>query len=304
MQQSNFIADLKRQFQTGGMHIRLLFVNALVFLFIGILSVIGRLISPELSISIQDLLSQIFTLKASFLGFLSAPWGIFTSIFAHFTFFHFLFNMIFLFFVGKMFEHFFGARKLLLIYVFGGLAGGILEIVAHELFPAIAVNSSVIVGASGSIMAIFIAVAVYKPQLEVKLFGVLPVKIIILAGLYFVYDLISIGSNDGTAHFAHLGGAIFGYFAVQKVNTSKNLLVRLERGLQTISHKLRGVFRKKQTKLKVEYGGRGKSDDQFNSDKIAKQKKIDAILDKISKSGYESLNSKEKALLFDESKNG
>ncbi len=304
MQNNHFIAELKRQFQTGGMHIRLLFINGLVFLFIGVLSVIGRLISPELSFSIQDILGQIFTLKASFFGFLSAPWGIFTSIFAHFTFFHFLFNMIFLFFVGKLFEHFFGARKLLLIYIFGGIAGGLLEIVAHELFPAIAVNSSVIVGASGSIMAIFIAVAVYRPQLEVRLFGVFPVKIIILAGLYFIYDLISIGTNDGTAHFAHLGGAIFGYLAVQQVNTSKNTLVRLDRGLNNVSSKFKSLFGKKKPKLKVEYGGRRKSDEQFNTEKIAKQKKIDAILDKISKSGYESLSSKEKELLFDESKNG
>ncbi len=304
MQQSNFIADLKRHFQTGGMHIRLLFVNALVFLFIGILNVIGRLISPGLSESIHGILGDIFTLKASFLGFVMAPWGIFTSIFAHFTFFHFLFNMIFLFFVGKMFEHFFGAKKLLLIYIFGGLAGGILEILAHELFPGIAISSSVIVGASGSIMAIFIAVAVYRPQMEVKLFGVFPVKIIILAGLYFVYDLLSIGSNDGTAHFAHLGGAIFGYLAVQKVNTPKNLLVRLERGLNTWESKLKSLFTKKAPKLKVEYGGRGKTDEQFNTEKIARQKKIDVILDKISKSGYESLSSKEKDFLFDESKNG
>ncbi len=304
MQQTNFIADLKRQFQTGGMHIRLLFVNALVFLFINILKVIGRLISPELLSSIDDLLNQVFTLKASFYGFIMAPWGILTSIFAHFTFFHFLFNMIFLFFVGKMFEHFFGAKKLLLIYVFGGIAGGVLEILAHELFPAIATQTSVIVGASGSIMAIFIAIAVYRPQLEVKLFGTFGVKIIILAGLYFVYDLISIGNDDGTAHFAHLGGAIFGYLAVQKVNTSKNLLVRLERVFQTISSKFRAPFGKKKTKMKVEYGGKRKTDEEFNTEKIAKQKKIDAILDKISKSGYESLSSKEKDFLFDQSKNG
>lgn len=304
MQQSNFIAQLKHQFQSGGMHIRLLFINAIVFLFIGILNVIGRLISPELSAVISGLLEDIFTLKATFLGFIMAPWGIITSIFAHFTFFHFLFNMVFLFFVGKMFEHFFGGKKLVLIYIFGGIAGGLLEILAHELFPGVALGASVIVGASGSIMAIFIAVAVYKPQLEVKLFGVFGVKIIILAGLYFVYDLLSIGSNDGTAHFAHLGGAIFGYLAVQKVNTPQNLLVRLERVSRSFEAKFKGLFGKKAPKLKVEYGGRAKSDEQFNADKVARQKKIDVILDKISKSGYESLTSKEKDMLFDESKNG
>jgi membrane associated rhomboid family serine protease len=304
MQQSNFIAQLKQQFQTGGMHIRLIFINAFVFLFIGILNVIGRLISPELATSIGGVLGDVFTLKATFFGFLSAPWGIITSIFAHFTFMHFLFNMIFLFFVGRLFEQFFSSKKLLVIYIFGGIAGGLLEIAAHELFPAIAVNASVIVGASGSIMAIFIAVAVYKPQLEVKLFGVFGVKIIILAGLYFIYDLLSIGSNDGTAHFAHLGGAIFGYFAVQNINTPKNILIRLERLWNTGEAKLKGLFRKKSPKLKVQYGGRNKSDEQFNSDKIARQQKINAILDKISKSGYESLTSKEKDMLFDESKNG
>ena len=137
-----------------------------------------------------------------------------------------------------------------------------------------------------------------------KLFGILPVKIIILAGLYFVYDLLSIGTNDGTAHFAHLGGAIFGYFAVQKVNTPKNVLVRMERTWNTLGARFKTLFTNKKPKLKVQYGGRRKSDEEFNTEKVARQKKIDAILDKISKSGYESLSSKEKDLLFDESKNG
>lgn len=294
MQQHNFIADLKSQVRNGGMHVKLIFVNAIVFFCIGILTVIGRLISPEAQLNIQHLLTEVFTLRSNFHGFITHPWGLITSIFAHFTFMHFLFNMLMLFFVGKMFEHFFGAKKLLLIYIFGGLCGGLFEIIAHSLFPGVGGLDVVVVGASGSIMAIFIAVAVYRPQLQVNLFGVLPVKIIVLAGLYFLYDILSMGLNDGTAHFAHIGGAIFGFFAVQKVNTSANILVKLDK-----------LFKQKPKKVKIIRGGGKKfTDEEFNADKIARQRKTDIILDKISKSGYESLTTEEKNFLFTQSKNG
>jgi hypothetical protein len=213
--------------------------------------------------------------------------------------------MLFLFFAGQLYEQLFGSKKLLNIYILGGIAGGILEIVAHELFPALSNSQSIVVGASGSIMAIFIAAAMYRPNTKIMLFGILPIRIIVLAGIYFIYDLLSLGMPDGTAHFAHIGGGIIGIISVKTINKPNNILTRFTRFTDKVFTIFSRDFFRKKNAFKVERGGRPLTDEEFIERKKENQAKIDAILDKISKSGYESLSSKEKEFLFKQSnKNG
>lgn len=287
MQNNNtFIDDLKQRYRTGGMHIKLIFVNAAVFLLIGIVHVFSNLSGFN-----SGFLGDIFSLEANFHGLLTKPWGLFTSIFAHFGILHFLFNMLFLYFAGSMLEQFFGPKRLLLIYILGGISGGLFEVLAHEIFPRLMSQPSVIVGASGSIMAIFVALAFYRPNLQVILI-MFPVKIIYLAIIYIAADFLSLGLNDGTAHFAHLGGALFGILAVRNPHSSRNFLTQLE-----------NLFTRKpsarRSPLTAQRGG--KTDYDYNLEKKARQEKTDAILDKISKSGYESLTKAEKEFLFNQS---
>ncbi len=293
----NLIEDLKYHYKHGGMHMKLIFINAAVFLLIGILTVLGKLSGNNASY-----LESIFALEANFNGLLYKPWGLFTSIFAHFGFLHFLFNMMFLYFSGKMLESFFGPKRLLYIYIFGGIAGGLFEIIAHEIFPTLVSQVTVVVGASGSIMAIFIALAFYRPNIQVNLFGVLPVRLIILALAYMAYDLFSLANNDGTAHFAHVGGAFFGIISINNPQSSQHFLKRIELFMDGFFNKLKSFFGPKKPKMTVKRGG--KTDYEFNAEKKVKQEKTDAILDKISKSGYESLTKAEKDFLFNQSKNG
>jgi len=306
MDDKNIFQDLKYRFQFGGMHVKLLFVNAIVFIFIGFLHVFTRLLGNlEIEQSTSILLHDIFALQADFLGLITKPWGLITSVFSHFEFMHFLFNMLFLFFAGQLYEQLFGGKKLLNIYILGGIAGGILEIVAHELFPALSNSQSIVVGASGSIMAIFIAAAMYRPNTKIMLFGILPIRIIVLAGIYFIYDLLSLGMPDGTAHFAHIGGGIIGIISVKTMNKPNNILIRFTRFTDKIFTIFKRDFFKKKNTLNVERGGRPLTDEEFIARKKENQAKTDAILDKISKSGYESLTSKEKEFLFKQSnKNG
>jgi len=306
MDDKNIFQDLKYRFQFGGMHVKLLFVNAIVFIFIGFLHVFTRLLgNVEIEQSTSILLRDIFALQADFLGLITKPWGLITSIFSHFEFMHFLFNMLFLFFAGQLYEQLFEGKKLLNIYILGGIAGGILEIVAHELFPALSNSQSIVVGASGSIMAIFIAAAMYRPNTKIMLFGILPIRIIVLAGIYFIYDLLSLGMPDGTAHFAHIGGGIIGIISVKTMNKPNNILIRFTRFTDKIFTIFNRDFFKKKNTLNVERGGRPLTDEEFIARKKENQAKTDAILDKISKSGYEALSSKEKEFLFKQSnKNG
>ena len=241
---------------------------------------------------------QLLDLNSSLPAFIRAPWGIVTSIFTHEQFGHLLFNMLFLYFSGRFFEQYFTRKKLWLTYLFGGICGGLLELVANNVFPAMQGTNVVILGASGSIMAIFTALAFYQPNLQVKLFGIFPIRIYFLALFFLFKDLINIGTDDHIAHFAHIGGALFGLLSIQNLHSSKNILNRID----GFFLRFRTFF---QVKKKVKTTtNRFKTDEEFNREKHLKQVKMDQILDKISKSGYDSLSKAEKDFLFNQSKNG
>jgi membrane associated rhomboid family serine protease len=303
-----FIDDLKYQFRNGGATMRLIMINAAIFLVIGIIEVFARLSGPLNELAIAAVLREVFALHPDLVGFITHPWGLVTSIFAHFSFWHIAMNMLFLYFSGQLFEQLFDKERMLHTYVFGGIFGGVFEILAHVFFPVMQLDSTVVVGASGSIMAIFTALAFYRPQLKVHLFGILPVPLIVLAAFFILSDLFSLGMADGIAHFAHLGGAILGAFSVQQIY-SKNNVITLSISLRsTIISFFKNLFAGG-TKLKVKKGGQSrgpgfKKDEDYNLEKKKRQEKTDAILDKIAKSGYDSLTKAEKEFLFDQSKNG
>lgn len=298
--QKSFIDDLKHQYHHGGASIRLLFINVGVFLLINLLLVFGRLAnSPAMS----AFLGEIFALETDIPSFITHPWGLFTSLFAHFSFFHLLFNMVFLYFVGRVFEQLFDQKRLYYTYFVGGIFGGLFEILAHLIFPILQESNTVIVGASGSIMAIFFAVAFHRPTMKVNLFGLLPIRIIFVAGAFLLLDFLNLGRDDGTAHFAHLGGAILGMLSLQNLHSSGNIITII----QMFGDRVQRIFsRSGNGKLNVKKGNntRYQTDEEYNATKKQKQEEIDRILDKISKSGYDSLTKREKDFLFNQSKNG
>ena len=297
---SSFVDEIKRNYVSGGMYMKLIYLNVIVFLAITLFNVIGKLYGGETRLIVDDLVTSIFTLQTNPAEFIKQPWGLITSIFAHFGIMHLLFNMLFLYFAGKMLEPTIGKNKLLIIYLLGGISGGILEIIAHSIFPNLAINQIIIVGASGSVMAIFAGLAYYQPNTEILLYGLFKLKIIWLAIGYFIIDLVGIGANDGTAHFAHIGGAIVGISLMVQHQKSGGLFSILENVIVKFSTK---SF-KSNNNLRVKKGGRPLTDEEFNLQKKQNQEMTDKILDKISKSGYESLSKSEKEFLFKQSKNG
>lgn len=294
-QQRSILDELKHQYKTGGMFMKLIFINVIVFLVINLIGVAGRLSGGGTQILLEGLVSDVFTIQTGLKAFITHPWGIFTSIFSHQGFFHLLFNMVMLYTFGRIFLQFFSQKRLLYTYILGGIFGGVFEI-GSTIFPAISAHSSI--GASGAVMAIIIAVAVHKPQLELNLFGTFKVKLFIIAGVLFLVNFLSLGSNDGTAHFAHIGGAVLGFLSVQQLKSSTNVVNMAQR----FGDWFLSLFRKK-PKLSVNKGdARRMSDEDYNQDKKLRQEQVDKILDKISKSGYESLSKKEKDFLFKQSK--
>lgn len=285
--------ELKFQYRFGGMHIKLIFVNSVVFLAMLFLGMVETFSNTGW---IDWVRVKLFTLQTDPHELFYAPLGLVTSIFTHFEFFHFLFNMFFLYFAGTLFKQFFSDRRMLHVYLVGGIVGGLCELIANQFLG----RGSIVLGASGSIMALFIAISVYKPNITVNLLGIFPVRIYVLALIYLVSDLAQTINHDGVAHFAHLGGALIGFLSVQNLYASSNIINWTE----SLHQRLLGTFsgKKRAPKMKAQKGGRVvKSDEEYNLDAKARQERIDKILDKISKSGYESLTKAEKDFLFSQS---
>lgn len=292
----NFQQEVKIWLRNGGMTNRLLFINAVIFLSIAVIGVFAGLISPITASRIDAFFTVVFGLRTDLSGFLTHPWGLITSMFAHFTFWHILMNLLFLFFAGRAFEQFFDGKRLVHTYVWGGLIGGLFEIGAHAVFPALQNQSTVVVGASASVMAIFSALAFHRPQLQVNLFGVFPLKIIYLAIFFLVLDFFNLGKPDGVAHFAHLGGFLLGWISIQNIYSKSNII--------TFSMNLtKGWFQKKSSfSAGNTRSTQFKTDEQYNQESKEKQAEIDRVLDKIAKAGYDSLTKREKEFLFKQSK--
>lgn len=301
-----FSDEIKYQWNNGGMHIKLIGVNLAVFVLINVLIVIGSLsVSSGVSNPVLSVIYSIFTLHGDINGFITHPWGIFTSIFAHFDFMHIAFNMLFLFFIGRFFLMYFSNQRLLYTYILGGILGGVFQIIAYSLFPALQGTQTFVVGASGAVNAIFMAVAFYRPMEVVHLFGLIRVKMIYLALIFFFMDLLQMGASDNVAHFAHLGGAVFGIISIRNIASKNNVINFTRTTVENLKASLKG-----KPKMKAQKGGKStsynatkrQSDEEYNLNKKQKQAEIDAILDKISKSGYDSLTKKEKQVLFDQSR--
>lgn len=303
--ENSFIADLKNTYRTGGMTIKLIFINVLVFIVIGIIEVVSRMIGGSLGVTLMYVTDSVFALFTSIKQFIFRPWGLFTSIFTHYGFIHLLFNMIFLYSVGRIFEQFFSAKRLLYTYILGGVFGGLLELITHLIFPGF--SGGMVIGASGAVMAILVATAFYQPQLTVSVWGLFNMRLIYLALIFILVNLYNagMGTKDGTAYFAHLGGALLGYLSVQNPFSSTNIV---NRGIR-IGDKIVSLFSRDKTKSgnfrysksKAAESRRFKSDEEYNMEAKKRQERIDAILEKISKSGYESLTKEEKDLLFRQS---
>lgn len=300
-----FPDEIKYQWKNGGMHIKLIGINLIVFILINVVLVLGALSVTNGSANpMIDIVYNIFTLRGDVYGFLTHPWGLFTSIFAHFDFMHFAFNMLFFYFISHYFLMYFSNKRMLYTYILGGLMGGLFQIIAYAIFPALQGVQTFVVGASGAVNAVFMAAAFYRPMTVVHLFGIVRVKMIYIAGIYILLDLFQMGKSDNVAHFAHLGGAVFGFLSIYKINSKKNVINFTRITVENIKLSLKG-----KPKMKAHRGGntnaksstQKQTDEEYNLQKKKKQAEIDAILDKISKSGYDSLTKKEKQVLFDQS---
>jgi len=220
------------------------------------------------------------------------PWTLLTHLFAHIQTGHFLFNMIALYSMGQLFMTMVSPRKIWSVYILGGISGYLLFVLSYAGSSILNEGRDhAILGASAAVMAIVTATAIIQPKRIVYLFNAVRLELAWLAILLAVLDLASIrnGINSG-GHIGHLGGALFGLL----FGLTERAGIRSWKDLGT----LYSQWNKRSSMRVVQGQGRPKSDDQFNNERAERQKKIDEILDKIGRSGYESLSQTEKDFLF------
>ncbi len=299
-------SEIRESFKQGSSLTKLIYINLAVFLAVNIFNIILLLFPINFS------LIKLLAVPASLEALIFKPWTIITYMFLHEGFIHLLFNMLVLFWFGKLFLEYLNQKQLLSVYFLGGISGAIMFILFYNIFPSFAVYRyvSIALGASASVMAVVFAISFYIPNRELHLMFIGPVKIKYIAYAYLFLDVISIAGNGGTigsnagGHIAHLGGALFGYFYILQLHKGRNIA----KGFDKFADSVFTMFNRKtpKSKMKVKYRTSStythSQEMEYNARKAANQEDINMILEKISKSGYDSLTSKEKEKLFKASK--
>jgi membrane associated rhomboid family serine protease len=289
--------DIKNSFRKGTSLNRLIYLNIGVFLVIAVLSIIGYLLVNQ---DIPDQVVRFLSVPSSPEMLITRPWTLITYMFTHREVLHILVNLLWLYWFGTIFLEYFDQKKLVAVYLLGGLSGALIYVLSYNIFPAFAAltgQSIPLLGASASVMAIVIAIAAYVPDYTVMLFLFGKVRIKYIAIVIFILtSLLDFSVNSG-GKLAHIGGALFGYIFTLSFRQGRDITRWLNRLIDWFV-----TLFKPGKKLKVTY--KKPSDDrEYNRVKVKNQEQINKILDKISKGGYDSLTKDEKETLFRESQN-
>lgn len=297
MAEGRFITDLRRKFVQGDIVTQLLYVNVAVFIVVAVFNVIATLFNLSLVSWIKWL-----ELPAWPETFIRQPWSLFTYMFMHADVFHILFNMLWLYWFGRLFLNFFSSKHLRGLYVLGGICGGLLYILSYNVFPYFEdkVYFSYLLGASASVLAIVVAAGVREPNYPVQLMFFGTVRLKYVAIFMVVLDLLFMTSSNAGGHIAHLGGALSGWWFAAGLLKGHDATKWINGILDWFSG-LSGPRRVKKPKMEVHYGDKQKDYD-YNAMKKEGEAEVDRILDKLRKSGYGSLSEEEKRKLFDASK--
>lgn len=295
---NSIFEDLRQVFRgKDNMIAKIILVNVIVFV---LFNVVDSLIFK---------ITYFFALPGDFIAYITKFWTIISYMFLHGGLFHILFNMLWLYWIGKILVEYLGERRMVTVYFLGGIVGGGLFIVAHNilgLFGNEAFIGKYLIGASAGVMAVVFATSTLLPEYTIRLLLLGPVKMRYLAiGALVLTSILDFSVNTG-GKIAHIGGAFFGYFFIKQLKNgadmSKNFYKIIDgiSGIFSSKPKMR-VYRNKET-VKTNVAGKKAQNRTATITEVERQKITDDILDKISKSGYDSLSKEEKDFLFSVSK--
>ena len=291
--------NIKEIFLRGTSLMRLIYINVGMFVLIKVVTLFLILFKID-----TTLITTYLELPSNLTTLIYQPWSAITYMFLHTDVMHIFFNMISLYWFGRIALERLSQKQLVGLYILGGLAGGAMYVLSYNLFPyfSVAVHNSYLLGASGAVVAICVAAATLQPNYPIRLMFIGEVKLIWVAIGMVAISVFGITGNNAGGEFAHIGGAIWGYFYAKAWMKGKDY----SQLVTSVINWFTNTF-KRTPKIKVKQGGkqtasRVKTDAEYNREKRANEAAIDAILDKIKQRGYESLTADEKRELFDRSK--
>lgn len=267
--------------------IKIILINVIVFVGASIIQVF--LTVSGLS-SIFNVVLNKLMLPASFSTFILQPWSIITYFFLHMNFMHILWNMLFLYWFGKIIYDNIGNNALISLYILGGIIGGLLYMATYNILPYYAdrVSESLMLGASAGVFSVVVGSATLMPNYSFYLLLIGPVRIKYIAVFYVLLSFFDVAGSNAGGEIAHLGGAFIGYVFIKQLQNGVNI----GDGIIKILNFFGEIKKKEKKKENI-------SQSEF---KDTTQDEVDKILDKISENGYSSLSKKEKEKLFNASK--
>ena len=293
--------EFKNAFQRpNNAHVQLIIINVVVFFILVLVFVFSFFADSE---SVFRILHNQFSIPPKIGDFITRPWTAITYGFAHdhTGVYHILFNMLSLYWFGRLFTEYLGSDKLIAVYVLGVLAGSMVYLLMFNTIPKLSESSpNGMVGASAAIYSVMVAAATLLPNHTFFLLFLGPVRIKYIALFFIVVSFIGTTSSNAGGNIAHLGGALMGYVYIKQLHAGVNwggwITITLDwiRGLFSTRSKVKVTYRSAEPKAKASKTTTGPNK--------ASQDEIDAILDKISDRGYESLSKEEKEKLFNASK--
>jgi len=301
---ASIFTNINRRFNAGSIAAKYIYINVGVFILIRLLIIIFRLFMKEANFLLY------LEIPSSPELFAQRPWTIITYMFVHIDFLHILFNMLWLYWFGNIFLQFFTGRQLGGLYLLGGIAGGAFFLLTYNLFPYFKLLSTMnfLAGASASVMAIVFAVSFYRKDYSINLLLIGKIKLIYLAIGVLLIDILAITSENSGGHIAHIGGALLGILFSVQYQKQKDITGLINKTVDRIVNffSRKPVFKTYCTKSRPANSPNSRhseSDDAYLRRKYEENRIIDHILDKLKRSGYESLSNDEKKKLFDASRN-
>jgi len=307
--------DIKQQFSHGNTLTRIILVNIAVFVLLTIVRLV--LMPVEDGITYDDFL-HFFTISSNGWHNLTHPWVLITHMFVHEQFFHILWNMLLLYWFGRIVGDLLGDQRILPIYLMSGVAGGLMYFAMSHVFTSMSFGGYAL-GASAAFMGMIVVAGMAAPAYIISLLFLGDVRLKFIVGVLVLLDLVAISWNSNTGgSFGHLGGAAMGYVIATQLQHGNDMTAPVNQLIQNISSFFKNLFTEERPKPKMAYknpnfkrekqykekGRKTRSRGQHKSDGqgLSHQERVDAILDKIKQSGYNSLSSEEKEFLFNASK--
>lgn len=294
--------DLKNAFRKPNNALaQIIIINVIAWVVINL----AHVISPAFFAKYQNFLF----VSGSLSELMFRPWTVITYAFSHQDIFHILFNMLALYWFGMLIAEYLNSKRLISLYVLGALAGSLSYVLIYNFYPGAKIGT-IMLGASGAVFAVVVGAATLMPNYSFHLIFIGPVRIKYIAALLVLLSVFQLRGLNAGGQIAHLGGALMGYLFIVALNKGTDLGA----WIHYIIDGVLGLFRKK-SKMKVTYRkskvtanagtnySKANRNTMSSGDMTPDQAEIDAILDKISETGYESLSKEEKQRLFNASKN-